>query len=443
MTAALAAAPVLTLATMEALAAVGPVAVGATGLIGAAGLAGARTVRRTRPVNHARRAGRAARRASGGHAGIARSARRRAGAARNTLASGSVGVGSRRATRATSGGAQPRAGAATMAGTRRAHRGGHSRNPLAGRHAKTSATATAPRRAGRGRVAGLTAGRRRAQGAANTSTATNKTARRTAAQAARRARGRTYRRVWDRSTRWRRAHRARAGQHIAGGGRIRRTWRLLSRAVALLSLLVTYVAAAVAVGTTAWVRLAHRTGNRVRAFRLASLAFLAVPFEGLGPDLRRLFALLRGAFASAAAVVPAVIPVAPEHEVGEPAMSDLSGVTTNLRPLIDAIRESTPLGGGEAPHAIEVAKWHDDLAELMDALAARLRADADIAAETLPAESGAHEITASLGSSASSFAVEIEEASAAWRAVNGTRFERLTSDDARERQWDHSTRPDA
>jgi hypothetical protein len=432
MTAALAAAPVLTLATMEALAVVGPVAVGATGLVGAAGLIGARTVRRSRPANRARKAARAVRRASAGHAG---SASRR----RNTMASGSVGVGTRRRGRAASGGAQRRGTAASTGGTHRARAAGH------------RGKGTTAGRAGRGRVAGLLTGRRRTQGTAGASTATTKahkahkaqakTARRTAAQAARRARGRAYRRAWDRATSAHRAVRGFARRRIAGTpGRGR---KLLAWAVTTLSALLGWTAGVITVGTTAWVRLAHRIGNHVRAFRLSWLTFLAEPFAGLGPDLRRLFALLTGVFTPAGATLPAVIPAVPAHETGDTTMSDLSGVTTNLRPLIDAIRESTPLGGGEAPHAIEVAKWHDDLAELMDALATRLRADADIAAETLPAESGAHEITASLGSSASSFAVEIEEASAAWRAVNGTRFERLTSDDARERQWDHSTRPDA
>lgn len=426
MTAALAAAPVLTLATMEAIAAVGPVTVGTLGLMGTAGLVGARTVRRTRPSSPARHAARtaraAARRAHGGRGGIAQASRRRTGA---TLASGSVGVGGRRAARAIAGSAQSR----TVAG--------RSRNPLnTGRGRTTSPTATGRTGTRRGRVAGLLSGQRRPQGTTSRATSAAAT-RKTTAQTARQARRQARRRLWNRATRWHRAWRAR--RHVAGS----RARQALYRGALLVSGLLTYLAAAIRVGTVAWVRCAHRVGNHVRAFRLASLAFLAIPFEGLGPDLRRLLALLRDALTPAELAEPTVIPAVPEHEIGDPAMSDLSGVTTNLRPLIDAIRESGPLGGGEAPHAIAVAKWHDDLAELMDALADRVRADAQIAAETLPAESGAHEITATLGDSASAFAGEIEEASAAWRAVNGTRWERLTSEDDRERQWDHSTRPDA
>ena len=193
---------------------------------------------------------------------------------------------------------------------------------------------------------------------------------------------------------------------------------------------------------------AHRVGNRVRAVHRGTFAFLAVPFDGLGADLHRLARVIVARWrpavtATGGATGPGVLTEKPSNNKGGAVMSgDLSNVVTNLRPLIDAIQEAGPLGGGDKPHAVVVARWHEDAAELMRVLSERLGRDAGIAAETLPVSGSAHEITHALASATAGYAVEFAEATTAWKAANGTRWERLTSDEANKESWDHSTRPD-
>jgi hypothetical protein len=210
-----------------------------------------------------------------------------------------------------------------------------------------------------------------------------------------------------------------------------------------------FLAALASVCSAAWMQSAQRAGIRLLAVRTASIRALAAPFDGLRPELRRLLVAV-GVGLRPWAYLPTT-QFTPPAALVEPAaaprstMADLSNtnITTNLRPLIEAIREGGPLGGGEAPHALTVYQWHRDLQELMEAVADRVSADSSIAAETLPVSGDAHEITSSFGPATMGMAADIQEGTEAWILANGTRLERLLDDETNKHLWDHSTRPDA
>jgi hypothetical protein len=210
-----------------------------------------------------------------------------------------------------------------------------------------------------------------------------------------------------------------------------------------------FLAALASVTAAAWMQSAQRAGIRLLAVRTATVRALAVPFDGLGSALRRLLVAV-GVGLRPWAYLP-ITQFTPPPALVEPAaaprstMADLSNtnIPTNLRPLIEAIREGGPLGGGEAPHALTVYQWHRDLQELMEAVAERVSADSSIAAETLPVSGDAHEITSSFGPATMGMAADIQEGTEAWVAANGSRIERLLDDEANKHLWDHSTRPDA
>ena len=266
---------------------------------------------------------------------------------------------------------------------------------------------------------------------------------------------RLYRMVWNRFTR-------RMGRKKKRGdkGKARRWWqrwlitRLIGhtlRAAAQLAKAgrntALFGVALAAITSAAWMNTAHRVGIRVRAVNAASLRALALPFEGMGVEVRRLVAAITGG------LIPYIPPTTTPTVLAEPVstittpytgelMSDGTAVT-NLRPLIEAVREAGVLGGGEKPHAVVVHQWHRDATELMEVLAERLAADAGLAAETLPVSGSAHDITTSLASAVTSYANEFAEGTEAWEQANGTRLERLHNDEANKELWDHSTRPDA
>lgn len=251
---------------------------------------------------------------------------------------------------------------------------------------------------------------------------------------------------------WRSFKRRMAGRPLRSGERWWHRWRigrgvsrtgrgfgLLYRSVRNLLL---FLAALWAISIAAWVDALRRLGNRVGAFSSATMRALAVPFEGLTLDVARFLHEISGVLHPSD---PVTVPPALVEPARTPRSLDLSdlNITTNLRPLIDAIREASSLGGGDAPHALTVYQWHRDLEELTAALAERVQADSQLAAETLPVSGGAHEITTSFGPAFNGLAASIQEGTEGWVAANGTRIERLLDDESRKELWDHSTRPDA
>lgn len=210
--------------------------------------------------------------------------------------------------------------------------------------------------------------------------------------------------------------------------------------------------AAAAVATWGIACLAGKTvGKRARGLWSDIASALKLPFEGLGTDLRRIrsasarrikseahrLGLLKGSTTSTNT----------NNKEGD-TVSDLnlpprsSGPATNLTPLIEAIQEGGALGGGEQPHAKVVHQWHRDLETLLVAIKERVSADAEIAAETLPSEGSAHEITSSLADVLDGASAQTAESTHAWELCQGSRLTRLYSDDARESAWDRSTSPD-
>jgi hypothetical protein len=214
--------------------------------------------------------------------------------------------------------------------------------------------------------------------------------------------------------------------------------------------------AAVVTGSVMWMRSASKVGGVVRSMNRESFAFLALPFEGLGPEIRKLLDLLRTFFrrlfgrdsghieAATTSTTPEVIRTSPTSPEGAIDMSHdaLAGITTNLQPLIEAVREAGSLGEGERPHALTVMRWHRDAAELIEALAELFGRDAGIAAETLPVSGNAHDITMALAASTRSHAEEFREGADAWAVANGTRADRLLDENQTgEEAWDVSTAP--
>lgn len=201
-------------------------------------------------------------------------------------------------------------------------------------------------------------------------------------------------------------------------------------------------------GTAAWLSTC-RLGQRFAVARgmLSDLRLLLRhPFTGLRDDLA-LFFNTRRARLGQLAPRPLGATVATAAPAGQSDPVDLPdrGVVmtrTNLRAIIEAVQETAALGSGENPHAIEVWQWHRDVAELQREIAQALNRDAEIAAETLPSEGSAHEITASLPGICNTSADQAEESLEAWEQVQGSRLTRLLSDDAREESWDRSTMPD-
>lgn len=273
--------------------------------------------------------------------------------------------------------------------------------------------------------------------------ATRKNARRNA----RKKRRKLYRKLW------RAFKRRMTGRPLRPGDRWWQRWRLgrgLHRAgvgfgflYRWLRNLALFLAALGTISMAAWVDALRRFGRRVGAFGSAAMRALAVPFEGIPLDMARFLHEL-------AALVHPSDPITRPPTLVEPArttprsfdMSDLN-IKTNLRPLIDAVREAGRLGGGDAPHALTVYQWHKDLEELAAAMAELVRADSELAAETLPVSGGAHEITTSFGPAFNTLAAVIQEGTEGWVAANGTRIERLLDDESNKALWDHSTRPDA
>lgn len=254
---------------------------------------------------------------------------------------------------------------------------------------------------------------------------------------------RKYRRILDRFKRNRKANK-RFGNHGKPRDKVRRIAGGLWGA-GRFSAMCLRVA-----GELTWYATAHAghgLGNRVRALNKESVAFLAVPFAGLGTDVRRLIDRVRLRFATVEDVPASTVTATATPKFG-PVISEGSSMSdeefycdTNLRPLIEAIRNGSALGDGEKPHALVVMQWHKDLRELYEALGERIAADAEIAANTLPVSGDAHEITVHLGRSAMGHAGEVAEGYEAWKEANGTRVDRLVSDEENKELWDWSTRP--
>jgi len=205
-----------------------------------------------------------------------------------------------------------------------------------------------------------------------------------------------------------------------------------------------FLAALASVFAAAWMQSAQRAGIRLLAVRAAAGRSLAQPFVGWAAELRRLLQAVTGGLRPYLPVTPYTPPALVEPAVARTMRSTVSdlNIPTNLRPLIEAIREGGPLGGGEGPHALEVYQWHIDLQELMEAVSERVASDSGIASEFLTVSGNAHEITASFGPAIQGMAAEIQEGTEAWVNANGTRMERLLDDEANKEAWDHSTRPD-
>jgi hypothetical protein len=273
--------------------------------------------------------------------------------------------------------------------------------------------------------------------------ATRKNARRNA----RKKRRQLYRRLW------RSFKRRMTGRPLRPGDRWWQRWRLgrgLHRAGLGLGLLyrssrnlALFLAALGTISLSAWIDALRRFGNRAGAYSAAAMRSLAAPLEGLTLDVARFLHEISG-------VVHPADPITVPPALVEPArttprsfdMSDVN-ITTNLRPLIDAVREASRLGGGDAPHALTVYQWHKDLEELAGAMADLVQADSELAAETLPVSGSAHEITTSFGPAFNTLAAVIQEGTEGWVSANGTRIERLLDDEKNKSLWDHSTRPDA
>lgn len=272
--------------------------------------------------------------------------------------------------------------------------------------------------------------------------ATHKNAKRNA----RKKRRKMYRRLW------RSFKRRMAGRPLRPGDRWWHRWRIgrgASRAGyglrwvsrGLRNLLL-FLSALFTISLAAWINALRRFGNRVGAFSGAAMRSLSVPFEGVTLDVARFLHEISGVVHP---IEPHTVPpalVEPARTTRSLDLSDL-GITTNLKPLIEAVREAGRLGGGDAPHALTVYQWHVDLQELATAMADLVQADSQLAAETLPVSGGAHEITSSFGPAFNGLAASIQEGTEGWVLANGTRIERLLDDEANKELWDHTTRPDA
>lgn len=493
---AIAAMPFGAVGLMQSAAAFGPTAtiVGASTAV----LVGARAVVRSRPLSAraaARRSARVGSLLTGAPGSRRAGASRIAGASRTRAArhgTGGLLGGSKRGRQFAGVGAGTRAGGTSRATSGTGRSGGSaSRNPLAGRtggsHAAGAGKSSSRRpggsggssesaRSGRlrsllGKVAGGggkrvtpggSSGKNKNKGknkadrgvlrsalsklftrASPAARATRKNAKRNA----RKKRRKLYRKLW------RAFKRRMAGRPLRSGERWWHRWRIgrglswTARGMGFLSRslrnLLLFLFALLTISFAAWIDALRRFGDRVGAFSRAAMRALAVPFEGLTLDLARFLHEISG-------VVHPTDPVTVAPALVEPArtaprsmdMSDLN-ITTNLRPLIDAVREASRLGGGDAPHALTVYQWHRDLEELTAAMAELVRADSELAAETLPVSGGAHEITTSFGPAFNTLAAAIQEGTEGWVAANGTRIERLLDDERSKELWDHSTRPDA
>ena len=271
-----------------------------------------------------------------------------------------------------------------------------------------------------------------------------------AARAARRSRKplKTARKEARRREATRRKSAARA---ISGTRRFR--WR---RRIARLGLLRAVwntvhwggrMSAAAVVAAWYWTcMVGHRLGNGVRALNGDVAAALRAPFEGLPADWRRFLQARqarhdREVEQATGKKTEKKTPTAPGRagscREGTPV------IRTNVREIIESIHNAQHLGRGDKPHAAEVHQWHKDVAELAEVLATFLSRDVEVAIETLPPEGAAHDITAAVPDGFKASAEQVAEATHAWEQAQGTKLERLYSEDERENAWDRSTMPDA
>ncbi|MEU6267512.1 hypothetical protein [Saccharopolyspora shandongensis] len=191
----------------------------------------------------------------------------------------------------------------------------------------------------------------------------------------------------------------------------------------------------------------HRLGNRARALHFDAITALRAPFVGVFADWQR-FQQARQArhereLERATGKKTEKTTANPNGFGGTYQEGTQPMIRTNVRDIIESIQNAQRLGRGEQPHAAEVHQWHKDVAELAEALADFLTQDVEVAIETLPPEGAAHDITAAVPDGFKASAEQVAEATYAWEQAQGTKLERLYSDDVRENAWDRSTMPDA
>ncbi len=191
----------------------------------------------------------------------------------------------------------------------------------------------------------------------------------------------------------------------------------------------------------------HRLGNRVRALHFDAVTALRAPFVGLFADWQR-FQQARQArhereVERATGKKTEKTTTSPTGFGGTYQEGTQPMIRTNVRDIIESIQNAQRLGRGEKPHAAEVHQWHKDVAELAEVLADFLTEDVEVAIETLPPEGAAHDITAAVPDGFKASAEQVAEATYAWEQAQGTKLDRLYSDDVREDAWDRSTMPEA